>query len=215
MPRAVTHRHVLRDLRGTIGKTQSQLAQMIGVQPITVNRIENGSLKKISPHLAVRIQLATGISISELVKGQGGKLIDCFGRPYSNETFARWKKAFKQASEDDAIESAKKLHWWLEVLLRAAARYRGGTGYNGAVATLIQSMEKIRRDFGLGKVVDAILDEYKPRVEWRPGAPTPDDLRKIQEELEMETRNSEPPPRVHWFKPTLQSKQLSKRKRRR
>jgi transcriptional regulator with XRE-family HTH domain len=216
MPRAASHRHVLRDLRRTIGKTQAQFAQMIGVQPITVNRIENGSLKKISPHLAVRIQVATGISITELTKGPRGKLIDSFGHTYSNETFSRWEKALKPASEEGAKEAAKKFHWWLEILLRAAARCRGGHGYNGAIAMLIQSMEKIRRNFGLGKVVDTMLGEYEPPMEWRPGAPTPDDLVKINRELEEELARAVEIPRgkITWSQPQL-SKPLSKKKRRR
>jgi transcriptional regulator with XRE-family HTH domain len=206
----------MRNLRRTIGQTQAQFAQMVGVQPITINRIENGSLKEISPHLAVRIHVTTGISISELAKGPAGKLIDHFGRPYSNKTFAWWKKAFRQASESDAEKIAENLSWWLEVLLRAAARSRGGNGYNGVIATLIQSMEKIRRDFGLGKIIDKILGNYEPRVEWRPGTHTPADLREINRELEEErAREAEiPRAKITWSQPQP-SKPPSNKKRRR
>jgi transcriptional regulator with XRE-family HTH domain len=210
-----THPHVLRDLRGTIGQTQAQLAQMIGVQPITINRIENGSLK-MSSRVGALIYLATGISVSELAKGSDGKLIDHFGRPYSNKTFAWWKKAFRQASESDAKKIAENLSWWLEVLLRAAARSRGGKGYNGVTATLIQSMEKIRRDFGLGKVIDRILADYEPRVEWRPGTHTPADLCEINRELEEELAREAEIPRAKITWSQLQpSKPPSKKKRRR
>ena len=220
MPRAATHRHVLRDLRRTIGKTQAQFAQMVSVQPITINRIENGSLKEISPNLAVKIHVATGISISELAKGSAGKLIDHFGSPYSNKTFAWWKKAFRQASESDAKKIAENLSWWLEVLLRAAARSRGGTAYNGVIATLIQSMEKIRRDSSLGEAIDRILSEYEPRVEWRPGTHTPADLREINRESEEweEERAAESQllsrAKITWSQPQP-SKPPSKKKRRR
>src|SRR5262249_13942606 len=130
-------------------------------------------------------------------------------------TFAWWKKAFRQASESDAKKSAEKFSWWLEVLLRAAARSRRGNGYSGVIATLIQSMEKIRRDFGLGKVIDGILAEYEPRVEWRPGSHTPANLREINRELEEELAREAAIPRakITWSQPQP-SKPPSKKKRR-
>lgn len=214
MPRMATHPHVLRDLRGTIGQTQARFAQMVGVKPITINRIENGSLL-LSPDLAIRIQLATGVSIDELTKGTTGKLLDHFGRRYSSDSFRWWKKKFNLATEHDAVRRARNLHWWMEILLRAAARSRGGTEYNGAIARLIQSMNEIRRNFGLDKATDAILREYEPHVEWRPGGHRPEDLRKIQQEEKMESSDWEPQPRVHWSGPKPQSKQPSKKKKRR
>src|SRR4051812_9741462 len=63
MPRRPTHRHIMRDLRHTIRKTQAEFALMAGVKPITINRIENGSIKRVSAELAVRIHVATGISV--------------------------------------------------------------------------------------------------------------------------------------------------------
>ena len=88
MPRHPTHRHVLRDLIETIRKTQSEFAQMIGVETITVNRIVNGSLK-ISDDLAIRIHVATGIDIQELRKGSKGRLIEYCRGEYSAESFVR------------------------------------------------------------------------------------------------------------------------------
>lgn len=215
MPRKPSHPHVLRDLRNTIGKTQAEFATMVGVKPITINRIENGTLA-ISALLSIRIQVQTGISISELAKGRRGKLIDHFGGRYTADRFAWWRKKFRRASEDNAIEAARNLGWWMEVLLRSAARSRNGASYNGVVAALIQSLGAIRSDFGLTAMTNELLQKERPVVEWQPGARTPSELREIQEELAADlAREDRPDPRrVRWLpiKPR-KSKRSSGRRR--
>jgi hypothetical protein len=190
---------------------------MVGVKPITINRIENGSLD-LSPDLAAKIHVSTGISIDELAKGSKGRLLDQIGRPYSGETFSRWRTRSVRASEDDAVRVAKNLEWWLEILLRAAAKSREGHAYQAVIATLLQVFNQVRHDFDLVTITNAILKESEPRIEWRPGGPTPGDLLAIQKEYEIEIRKAEPSPwwgGVRWSLPKQKSKRLSTKKRRR
>src|SRR5215831_3241858 len=102
MPRPVTHRHVLRDLRQKIKRTQDQFAKLLGVSRIYINKIENGEMP-ISPSLAFRIHILTGISVDELAKGSEGKLLDLIGRPYEEQSFTWWQKKLNKPSEADAV----------------------------------------------------------------------------------------------------------------
>src|SRR5437867_2182187 len=184
MPRPVTHRHVLRDLRHAIKCTQSQFAKLLGVSRVYVNKIENGQLP-ISP-LALRVHALTGISIDELAKGSAGKLIDHFGRPYSAETFIWWRKSLPRPTEKDTAARARNLRWWTWILLRGAAIHHKGIAYNAVIAALIQSLDAIRREFGLIQTTDRLLSECVPPVKWLPGGHTPGDLSEIERELQKE-----------------------------
>src|SRR5262245_54777033 len=185
MPRPVKHRHVLRDLRHAIKRTQAQFAKLIGVSRVYINKIENGQ-SPVSPAVAVRVHVLTGISIDELTKGSAGKLIDHFGKPYSVETFIWWQKNLRQPSEKDAVARARNLRWWTWILLRGAAIHHKGIAYNAVIAALIQSLDTIRREFGLIQTTDRLLIECVPPVKWLPGGHTPSDLRQSERELQKE-----------------------------
>ena len=189
MPRPVRHRHVLRDLRHAIKRTQAQFAKLIGVSRVYINKIENGQ-SPVSPALAVRVHVLTGISIDELNKGSAGKLIDHFGRPYSAETFTWWQKKFRQPTEKDAAARARNLRWWTWILLRGAAIHHKGIAYNAVITALIQSLDTIRREFGLIQTTDRLLIECVPPVKWLPGGHTPSDLRQIERELQKEVERA-------------------------
>jgi transcriptional regulator with XRE-family HTH domain len=217
MPRPVRHRHVLRDLRHAIKRTQSQFAKLLGVSRVYVNKIENGQLP-VSVALAIRVHVLTGISIDELTKGSAGKLIDHFGRPYSAETFIWWQKIFRQPTEKDAAARARNLRWWTWILLRGAAIHHKGIAYNAVITALIQSLDTIRREFGLIQTTDRLLSECVPPVKWLPGGHTPGDLSQIERELQKEVeRAAEIPARKitwSWSLPRP-SKQPSKKKKHR
>src|SRR5262245_57991580 len=115
MPRPTTHRHILGDLRRKIKRTQAQFAKLLGVSRIYINKIENGQTP-VSPSLAIRVHILTGINIDELVKGCEGKLIDAAGRPYEEETFIWWQKKLYKPSEADAARVARNLGWWTFML---------------------------------------------------------------------------------------------------
>lgn len=217
MPRPVRHRHVLRDLRHAIKRTQSQFAKLLGVSRVYVNKIENGQLP-VSPAVAVRVHVLTGISIDELNKGSAGKLIDHFGRPYSAETFIWWQKKFRQPSEKDAAALARNLRWWTWILLRGAAIHHKGIAYSAVIAALVQSLDTIRREFGLIQTTDRLLSECVPPVKWLPGGHTPGALIQIDRELQKELeRAAEIQARkiTHSWSLPWPSKQPSKKKKHR
>lgn len=190
MPRPPSHRHVVRDLRNVLGKTQAQFAEMAGVKASAINRIENGSLK-LSPSLAHKISGATGADVEELVKGPKGQLLSLFGHPYTKDTFQQWKQcngvtgALQEATEilgpmaEEA--SIRGFTFWLGVLLKAACRHRRGAKKLGVEIALIQALSQIRRDFGLAGPIAELLNEIVPGAAWRPGSMPP---RSTEEEIE-------------------------------
>ena len=89
MPRPTKNKSLLRNLRLMIKLTQCEFASMVGVSAIAIKKIENGALA-LSTQLAFKIMTATGISSSQLMREEGGKLIDATGKPYSFETFISW-----------------------------------------------------------------------------------------------------------------------------
>jgi len=183
MPRLPTHRHVLRDLRHAINRTQAQFAKLLGVSRVYINKIENGQIP-VSPSLAIRVHVTTGINVDELVKGSDGKLIDLVGKPYSAETFIWWQKKSMRPNEADVIPHVRNLRWWMWILLRAAAIHHKGVSYHAVFAALVQSVNAIRRDFGLEETTDRLLHEYTPKANWLPGGATAPKLIQIDRELQ-------------------------------
>jgi transcriptional regulator with XRE-family HTH domain len=221
MPRPVTHRHVLRDLRHAIKHTQAQFAKLLGVSRVYINKIENGQMA-VSPSLAIRVHVTTGINIDELAKGPDGKLVDLIGKPYSAETFIWWQKKFMRPNEKDMTLHARNLRWWILILLRAGAVHRKGVSYHALFAALVQSLNAIRRDFGLEETTDRLLSECLPPVKWLPGGRTPRELRAIDRELHEAQAQAEaqaqffskPGRRVYWQSPKPIEKQPLKKRRR-
>jgi len=217
MPRPVTHRHVLRDLRNTIKRTQAQFAKLLGVSRVYVNKIENGQMQ-ISPSLALRVHALTGISVDELAMGSEGKLVDLTGRQYRPETFAWWQKKLRQPSEKDTIMHVRNLRWWTHLLLRAAVSHQGGVAYYPVLTALNQSLSIIRQDFGLEETTGRLLRECDPPLKWQPGGRTPQELRQIDRELKMAQAQAEAQAQLHaaakitWHP---RSKRPSKKKRHR
>ncbi len=190
MPRPVSHRHVMRDLRQKINRTQAQFAKLVGVSRVYINKIENGQIQ-ISPSLAARVHGATGINIDELVKGSEGKLIDLLGRTYEEGTFIWWRKKLTQPSERQTTSQVRNLRWWTWILLRAAATHHKGVAYNAVQMALFQSLSTIRRDFGLEETTDKLLRECEPPAKWLPGAQTPSEKRASDRELEKALAQAE------------------------
>ena len=176
MPRPPKHRHVLRDLRHVIKMSQAALAEAVGVSTVAVNRIENGSLPLSAP-VALRIYLATGLSTQELMRGKNGKLLDQYREPYTQATFDSWRNDPRKVSEKFAAPDAAGLQWWIEMLLRAAARKYGGKSYQAVRMSLVQAIDAVCADFNLGKVVEGVLREHGAGLfsNWNPGGHSPND----------------------------------------
>jgi len=89
---------------------------MVGVSSIAIGKIEGGLLA-LSNQLAFKIMAATGISSAQLMRDEGGKLIDAMGKPYLLETFIAWNSNDKIPSHLPN-EDAKKLAGTIETTLR-------------------------------------------------------------------------------------------------
>jgi len=66
MPRTPSHPHVLRAARQLRGMSQEKLAALTGVAAVTIQKIEGGQII-LSPRLAWRIAIATGLRIGQLL----------------------------------------------------------------------------------------------------------------------------------------------------
>lgn len=207
------HNQALRDLRRILDQSQTEFAAMVGVSKDAVASWEIGR-SQISPPLARRITLATGVDEKALLRGRGPltTYIPCVGHPpFTAETFERHRSTYWGRSDEAAARQHLK-HGadTLGLLLVAAAQPSGGKGpcrLPAVVDSFIQWCERTREDFNLEAGIDAQLAERKGKVvvnhtyrEWRamqkedPGACRfmgfKDDPKKKDEEnlrLEAET----------------------------
>ena len=67
MPRKPSYPHVLRTVRALRGLSQPALARLVGVEPITIRKIENGELKP-SRKLANRLATETGVDPNQIIE---------------------------------------------------------------------------------------------------------------------------------------------------
>jgi len=66
MPRSPSHPHVLRAARKLRDMSQEKLASLTGIAVVTLQKIEGGQLP-LSPRLAWRIAIATGLRMGQLL----------------------------------------------------------------------------------------------------------------------------------------------------
>jgi DNA-binding XRE family transcriptional regulator len=78
MPKKPSHRSIVRDIRKELGFTQAQLAARLGTSWVTINRIENDSLK-ISRKLALRLSTLTGVLMQDILTNAAGPLRPWYG----------------------------------------------------------------------------------------------------------------------------------------
>jgi transcriptional regulator with XRE-family HTH domain len=67
MPKEPSHPSVLRSVRKILNLSQPRLAQLVGVETVTIRKIEGGKLK-LPPKLATRIAAATGANPLQLLE---------------------------------------------------------------------------------------------------------------------------------------------------
>ena len=137
---------------------------------------------KLTRNIAARIQGETGINVDALL---AGRLRNEFGGKYTAEFYSRWKDREFRQNEEIAIDNARRLAWWIEVLLRASvvgSRRRLWPVWH----SIVETVRACYSDFDLGRPVDEILSKCKPAVKWNPGGRTPDEIAVIEEEVARE-----------------------------
>jgi DNA-binding XRE family transcriptional regulator len=79
----------LRHVRGITGLGQKEFAKLVRTSPASVQKIEDGTLKKMPYELAVSIMALTGASPESLAEGSTAKTIA--GRPFTLATYKAWR----------------------------------------------------------------------------------------------------------------------------
>jgi hypothetical protein len=188
MPRPATQKHPVRDLRKIIKKYQIAFAKSIGISPGGLKRIENNDMD-LSRRIALRIFAETGANAEKLL---AGKLRAENGEKYTVEFYEKWKKRWFNQSEAIAIDTAKGLAGWIEILFRASvvgSRQRLWQVWR----TLADAIDDCAGDFDLRAPIETILAKEKPRVKWNLAQRSPSQLREIlREQQEEEASTSRP-----------------------
>jgi len=83
-----TLRHPVAALRNVIGYNQAEFARLVGCSLATIQSIEVGRLK-LSPDLASRIALATGVRVGWLSGSPTSPIVATSGRSYTKDEFDR------------------------------------------------------------------------------------------------------------------------------
>ncbi len=154
MPKKPKINHPVRQVRTALGHTQPSFSKLVGCSAITIQRIENGSLK-LSPRLAHSISEATNADPDSLMGGSGAPARGWDGNPYSKESFQFVAKILPMTD--------KELRYYLTTLVRQLelmlnSANRPGTLKGYAVNAAVQdAFLKIARDYALVPGIERFL----------------------------------------------------------
>jgi len=156
MPRKPRFIHPVRQVRTCLGHSQPSFAKLIGCSAITVQRVENGSLK-LSRKLAASILEATGADPVSLLAGCDAKAMDTMGREYTKEAYDFFKNVLP-CDEKEMKFMLMKIFHQLELLFIVTNRGRKFKTY--AVNSALQSaLIRLADDFGLTQSIHNFLIE--------------------------------------------------------
>jgi DNA-binding XRE family transcriptional regulator len=148
MSRHATHRSIIREIRKICGWTQTGLANQIGTTTITVNRIENDSLK-VSKKLALRISWVTGVSTEDILKNKPGHPQTPSG-PLTKDKIKELEVMSQRATEEQqrylAQFAAEHVAFLVQACLDDSPRKLWSLQ-----AAIKSAVEEIAEDFGLTK----------------------------------------------------------------
>lgn len=146
MPRKPKFIHPVRQVRTSIGRTQAAFARLVGCSTVTVQRVENGSLK-LSEKLANAIMEATGADPASLQSGPSGKALDMRGEEYSKSSFEFYRKVMP-GGEREFQHFALILSHQIQLMLMASNR-TNVMKMRAVYAALQNSFLKLASDFAL------------------------------------------------------------------
>jgi transcriptional regulator with XRE-family HTH domain len=175
----VTRNKTIRELRKLLGQTQAEFAALIGASKDTVVSWENGR-NPLSPPLARRIALITGVDGPALMKGTGPLLEQNRSpkQPFTREAFHKHRQTFWGDTPEKSVRRRiGPCADTLELMFLAAAKTGQGEGCNrlpGLLDSFIQWCQQAREDFGLGESIDAelsrrtrVMELTHTYAEWR------------------------------------------------
>jgi DNA-binding XRE family transcriptional regulator len=153
MPKRPRFIHPVRQVRTCLSHTQASFAKLLGCATITVQRVENGSLR-LSEKLANTILEATGTNPTALLKGNA---LDMDGKPFTKESSDKFKALV--SCIDNRQHYRQMLFSWIELMLIASER--AGQSKTDAVMANIQTfLKKLAVDFNLDKNIKGFLVEH-------------------------------------------------------
>ena len=161
--------HPIRALRKILKQTQAEFAVTIGAAKDTVVSWENGR-NPLSPPLARRIALVTGVDERSLMEGQEPLYTRNIKlkNPFSLEAYDKYRKTFwGQTPEENVRRQIGPCADTLELLFLAAARARATEGCSrlpGLLDSFIQWCQQAQQDFELGGEIDAELATRKKPI---------------------------------------------------
>lgn len=171
MPRPVRVKSRIRDLRAIIGKTQREFALLIGISPIALNRIENGTLA-LSARVLNKIVTETGVD-PRSITGRG-RALRTFreGKEYMPGYHNQWRESqFWPDKQTVAIRSAQKISMLVDILFRASVFGRR-TKLWRVWSEIYECLDRCRVEFNLEQPIDEIFKkEQPPGAKWIPVSP--------------------------------------------
>jgi DNA-binding XRE family transcriptional regulator len=156
MPKKPKIDHPVRQVRTCLGHTQPSFAKLVGCSAITIQRIENGSLK-LSPKLAHTIAEATNADPLTLLQGPGRAVLDRMGKAYSKDSL-KFLQNVLPMTERELAYYTQELERYLHLLLIASSRAGKFKTY-GVNDALQNAFEKIAADFDLRSSIQSFLVE--------------------------------------------------------
>lgn len=154
MPRKPKIDHPVRQVRTVLGHTQPSFSKLVGCSAITIQRIENGSMK-LSTRLAHSISEATNADPDSLMEGSEAKARGRDGKPYSKESF-KFTAEILPMTDKERLHHLVTLVRYLELMLISSNRPGTLKGY--AVNAAVQdAFLKIAHDYDLIPGIDRFL----------------------------------------------------------
>jgi transcriptional regulator with XRE-family HTH domain len=172
MPRPPKARHFVRDIRNALGWTQTDLADRIGVAPITVKRIENRTLK-MSDVFATRLYWETGFNgVFAGLDSNGGLVFvhrDGKTGPYTKEDYADWRRRVGKSTEEERKCLAESLHHWIQILFDATQSPDRDL-FHPVYHAVTEAIDRVCKDFRLEEKADKIINKRWERWggHWNP-----------------------------------------------
>ena len=170
MPRPPKVKSRIRDLRAIIGKTQREFALSIGISPIALNRIENGTLA-LSAGVLTKIVTETGVDPRSITGRVRALRTFREGKEYVPGYYNQWRESqLGPDKQTAAIRQAQKISMLVDILFRASVFGRR-TKLWLVWSEIYECLDRCRVKFNLEQPIDEIIKEEHPKGEWVPVSP--------------------------------------------
>jgi len=152
----------ISDLLKIIGRSQQQLAAMVGVSPNIIANVKSGR-SPLKPELAQKIYVATGAWHVPYFRQHRGddRLLSIYETPYTKATFEHWRKNYGRADQKSINEFFEYASDTLFVMLTAAGKCKLKNHLPALRQSFWDWCVKSYKFFQLEKPIDEVLKERK------------------------------------------------------